>query len=181
MSADSAGILSTSTRIAGADRYLTAIEASKANFGSAGSVILATGTGYADALSASALAGVLDAPLLLTRPGALGDGTLGEIQRLGAKDVYIMGSTAAVSAGVESALKSAGLGVERIAGTDRYGTSAAVAQKVASLEGAAFAKKAFLARGDDFADGLAVSPIAYKNKIPVVLTQSTALAGAAAG
>ncbi|MCL2504083.1 MAG: cell wall-binding repeat-containing protein [Coriobacteriia bacterium] len=169
------------TRVAGADRYATAIEASKADFESADAVIIATGRGYADALSASALAGALDAPLLLTRPDVLSDGIVDEIGRLGARQAYIMGSAAAVSAGVESALISAGFAVERVAGTDRYATSAAVAQKIATLEGTAFTKSAFLARGDDFADGLSASPIAYKNKIPVVLTPPAMLAEDALG
>jgi len=165
------------TRVYGPDRYATAIEVSKENFfpPTTPSVILATGTNYADALSASALAGSLKAPLLLTRPDALSPGVLAEIKRLDVNTVYIMGSAAAVSNAVESSLTGAGLTVERISGVDRYATSAAVAKKVASCEGAAFTKKAFLARGDNFADGLSASPIAYRNKIPVLLTPPTAL------
>ncbi|MCL2503163.1 MAG: cell wall-binding repeat-containing protein [Coriobacteriia bacterium] len=168
------------TRVFGADRFATAIEVSKANFESADSVILATGMNYADALSASALAGSLSAPLLLTRTDALSAGVLAEIERLGAKKVYIMGSSAAVSNAVEASLAGAGLQVERVQGADRYATSAAVAQKVAGLEGTSFAKKAFLARGDNFADGLAASPLAYRNKIPVVLTRPAELSAPAA-
>ncbi|MCL2503580.1 MAG: cell wall-binding repeat-containing protein [Coriobacteriia bacterium] len=170
----------TIVRVYGTDRYTTAIDASVKNFDKADAVILATGMNYADALSASALAGALSAPLLLTRPDALGYGVLNEIERLGADEVWIMGSEAAVSNTVEDALRSAGLGVLRIAGTDRYETSAEIAFAVSGLEGAGFVKKAFLARGDNFADGLAVSPLAYKNKIPVVLTRPTSLSSAAA-
>jgi len=173
LAADSEGSI---TRVAGANRYETAIKTSEKNFASADNVILATGMNYADALSASALAGSLKAPLLLARPDALDSGVLGEIQRLKAKKAYIMGSSAAVSNAVEGSLTSAGLSVERIAGADRYATSAAIASKVASLEGAAFTKKAFLARGDNFADGLSASPVAYKNKVPVILTRSAVLA-----
>ncbi|MCL2503639.1 MAG: cell wall-binding repeat-containing protein [Coriobacteriia bacterium] len=165
----------TIERISGADRYLTAIEASRKNFDSADAVVLATGANYADALSASALAGALNAPLLLTSPGALSDGILPEVDRLGAAEVWIIGSDKAISTAVETSLKSVGLEVERIAGADRYATSAGIASKVAELEGAAFTKKAFLARGDNFADGLAVSPLAYSNKIPVLLTRPNVL------
>ncbi|MCL2502998.1 MAG: cell wall-binding repeat-containing protein [Coriobacteriia bacterium] len=165
----------TITRISGADRYATAIEVSKRNFTSANAVIIATGANYADALSASALAGSLSAPLLLTRTESLSTGVLGEINRLGAKQAYIMGSSAAVSNAVEGLLGEAGINVERIAGADRYATSTAIADKVAELEGTSFAKKAFLARGDNFADGLAASPLAYRNKMPVVLTRPAEL------
>ncbi|MCL2503216.1 MAG: cell wall-binding repeat-containing protein [Coriobacteriia bacterium] len=168
------------TRVSGTDRFATAIEVSKANFTSADAVIIATGMNYADALSASALAGSEKAPLLLTRPDALSPGVLTEIERLGAEKAYIMGSAAAVSNAVEGALTGAGLHVERVYGADRYGTSAAIANKVAELEGPSFAKKAFLARGDNFADGLAVSPLAYKNKMPVVLTRPAELSPSAA-
>ncbi|MCL2503105.1 MAG: cell wall-binding repeat-containing protein [Coriobacteriia bacterium] len=168
------------TRVFGADRFATAIEVSKRNFEGSEAVIIATGMNYADALSASALAGSEKAPLLLTRPDALSPGVLAEIERLGAERAYIMGSPAAVSNAVESALTGAKLQVERIAGTDRYGTSAAIADKVAELEGPSFAKKAFLARGDNFADGLAVSPLAYRNKMPVILTRPAELPSPAA-
>ncbi|MCL2503474.1 MAG: cell wall-binding repeat-containing protein, partial [Coriobacteriia bacterium] len=107
-------------------------------------------------------------------------GVLAEIERLGAKKAYIMGSSAAVSNAVEASLVGVGLQTERIVGADRYATSALTASKVAGLEGTAFAKKAFLARGDNFADGLAASPLAYRNKIPVVLTRPTELSAPAA-
>ena len=170
----------TVSRVYGADRFQTAIEVSKRNFKSADAIILATGMNYADALSASALAGALEAPLLLTKPGALSNGILQEADRLGATEVYIIGSTAAVSGAVEAELSGAGLSVERIAGADRYATSAAIAQKVADLEGEYFIEKAFLTRGDNFADGLAVSPLAYSNRIPVILTQPMSLSAPAA-
>jgi len=173
----------TITRISGDDRYATAIAVSKKNFESADAVIIATGMNYADALSASALAGALKAPLLLTRKDALAPGVIDEIGRLGAGEAWIMGSDAAVSAAVEDALGKAGLEVLRLEGADRYETSAEIAWAVAEIEndeGAGFSKKAFLARGDNFADGLAASPLAYRNKIPVVLTRPTELSWDAA-
>jgi len=160
------------TRPPGKDRIETAIEISRENFPSADAVILATSMDFADALSASALAGSERAPLLLTRKDVLSPGVLDEIERLGADKVYIMGSTAAISANVANSLTSESLEVERIGGYDRYETSALVARKVAFLEGSSFAKKAFLARGDNFADGLSASPVAYINKYPVILTRS---------
>ncbi|MCL2503094.1 MAG: cell wall-binding repeat-containing protein [Coriobacteriia bacterium] len=150
------------TRVSGPDRYGTAIDASKKNFDfeSANAVILATGMNYADVLSTSALAGSLRAPLLLTRPSSLSPGALDEVRRLEASKVYIMGSTAAVSEIVEGLLTDVGLSIERIGGNDRYETSALIANKIASFATGDFAKKALIARGDNFADGLAVSPLA---------------------
>ncbi|MCL2503980.1 MAG: cell wall-binding repeat-containing protein [Coriobacteriia bacterium] len=168
-------------RAAGSNRYETAIEISKANFDRADAVVLATGLNYADALSASGLAGAYDAPLLLTAQGSLSDGVVAEIRRLSASEVIIIGGTAAVSDGVEAALKALpGVSVERISGSDRYATAAAVASKAKGIIGEDFSKKAFLARGDDFADGLSVAPLAYANGIPVLLTRSTDLSAPAA-
>ncbi|MCE5192317.1 MAG: cell wall-binding repeat-containing protein, partial [Actinomycetia bacterium] len=53
------------TEIQGTDRYLTAVEASK-KFGSAATVVVATGETFPDALGGAALAGAVNGPLLLT-------------------------------------------------------------------------------------------------------------------
>ncbi|MCL2504574.1 MAG: cell wall-binding repeat-containing protein [Coriobacteriia bacterium] len=172
------------TRVFGADRFATAIKVSERNFTSADAVIMATGMNYADALSASALAGALKAPLLLTCKDVLGPGVLDEVERLGVSNVCIIGSEAAVSCEVEDALGEAGLGIFRLAGEDRYETSAVIAFMAAAVEeveGAGFSKKAFLARGDNFADGLAASPLTYRNKTPVILTRSASLPWDAGG
>src|SRR5690606_27239650 len=56
------------SRLAGADRYSTAIQISKAQFAdkAASAVVLAPGTDYPDALVAAPLAKATNAPLLLT-------------------------------------------------------------------------------------------------------------------
>ncbi|MCE5190560.1 MAG: cell wall-binding repeat-containing protein, partial [Actinomycetia bacterium] len=51
--------------VQGTDRYLTAVEASK-KFGSAATVVVATGETFPDALGGAALAGAVNGPLLLT-------------------------------------------------------------------------------------------------------------------
>ncbi|MCL2503262.1 MAG: cell wall-binding repeat-containing protein [Coriobacteriia bacterium] len=43
------------------------------------------------------------------------------------------------------------------------------------MGGTGFSKKAFLACGDNFADGLAASPLAYRNKVLVILTRPASL------
>lgn len=167
----------TTDRQAGSDRYTTAMKLSASAYaaGSVNTVVLATGTDFPDALSAAGVAGAYRSPVLLTKPLALPDGLLAEITRLGAHNVVIMGGTGAVGLPVERALTARGLAVTRIAGGNRYSTSAAAADRVALLKGAAFAKTAFVARGDDFADALAVAPFAYSQGFPVLLTKTTSL------
>ncbi|MDP2233267.1 MAG: cell wall-binding repeat-containing protein [Actinomycetota bacterium] len=168
--------LSTSTRAADADRYSTAIAMSSDwPDDSCDTVVLATGRDFPDALSASALAGTYECPLLLTGT-TLRDDVKAEIERLGASTVVIVGGTSAVSQVVQDALPG-GVVADRIAGDNRYHTAELVARKIAAEEGDDFTHQAFIARGDGFADALAVSPFAYSQKIPVLLTKTTSLPG----
>lgn len=164
-------------RIAGADRYRTAaaISAGSFNAGSAPTVVLATGAQFADALSASGLAGAHRSPLLLTPTGSLHAAVTAELTRLGALRVVIVGGDAAVSPVVAEKLRELGYEVTRVSGPTRYDTSAAVAREIARIEGAAFGGEAFIARGDQFADALAAAPLAYARRAPVLLVKSTSL------
>lgn len=53
------------TRMAGKNRYDTSVEISKAGWSASDYVVLATGRNFADALSGSAMARVLSAPIIL--------------------------------------------------------------------------------------------------------------------
>lgn len=166
-------------RVAGTTRYGTAVAACRSSFATASTVILATGSGYADALCASGLAGAYRAPLLLTAPAGLPRETAAEIERLGAEHVVIVGGDEAVGEEVEHDLAGIpGVTFERIAGADRYQTAARIARRVADIEGASFSGLAFIARGDRFADALALSPLAYATVSPILLTRPTTLPGA---
>lgn len=157
------------TRVSGTSRYETALEISRANFGSAGTVVVATGADFPDALAAAGLCGSYQAPLLLTPRDWLAPGILGEIARLGATHVIIVGSDKAVSGPVEAALQSPGRTVERIYGADRISTAAEIGRRIVSHEGGGFVGEVFVARGDSFPDALAASPLAYARKMPTVL------------
>jgi putative cell wall-binding protein len=169
-----------SGRVSGLDRFATSVEVSKQHFGTADTVVIATGREFADGLSGSGLAGVYYAPILLTEPGALPADVAAEITRLGATRAFILGGPVAVGPAVESALVGLGLAVERIGGIDRYETAALIADHVMeSRDGLMFftapLSEAFIARGDLFADALAVAPVAYANRMPVLLVQPDAL------
>lgn len=163
------------TRIWGADRYRTATNISKETFaaGSASTVVLATGRTFPDALSASGLAGTVRGPLLLTAGTGISvePFVLDEVRRVGASRVIIVGGSGAVSEEIERSLGNSGLEVRRIQGPDRYATSAAVAREISASLGANFGRQAIIARGDDFADALAAGPIAYSQRMPLLLTR----------
>lgn len=163
-------------RAAGATRYETAIAASVRAYspGTSRDVVLATGERFPDALASAGLAGALGCPVLLTPRGSIPSAVLAEMSRLGATDIHIVGGPAAVSDAVRSTLVSRGYKTYRYAGQNRYATSAVVADAALTLRSGSPAY-AFVARGDDYADALSVSPVAYQHAYPILLTASTGL------
>lgn len=171
------------TTISNIDRYMTSYSISRANFARSESVVLATGSSYADALAASSLAGALDAPLLLVPKASQGvqmSGLYWELGRLGVRDCYLVGGTGAIPGQIKTWLNGLGYNTTRISGADRYATAAAVAQMVANLAPTAPAT-AFVVRGDDYPDALSCAPYAYSQGIPILLTRPTRLPEATRG
>lgn len=153
------------TRVPGANRETTAMEVAKQVFGTADTVVLVNGYGYADAVSATPLAKALNAPILLTNkvdaPTAELKATLAT---LGAKKVVIVGGTGTVTPAMETALK-ANYTVERIGGASRYETNAEVAKAVLAKTGA---KGGVLVSAEGYADALSVASIAAAKGMPVL-------------
>jgi putative cell wall-binding protein len=160
-------------RVWGSDRYSTSEQIAQNAFRSADTVVVARGDDFPDALSAAALAGIYDAPIVLTRPKDLPSVVSEVLTTLKTKNAIIVGSVRAVSSGVEQQLKSKGIAVERIGGSDRYDTANLIARAVIARGGTK--GKAFIARGDLFPDSLAVSPFAYCGKRPILLVRPTSL------
>ncbi|MFC5791919.1 DUF1524 domain-containing protein [Agromyces tardus] len=156
-------------RLAGADRYATAVAVSARFNPGVPVVYVAAGTNYPDALSASALAGAKSSPLLLVQPTAIPSVVLNEIKRLAPQKIVIAGGVGAVSAGVAAAL-SAIAPVERAAGADRYETSRILAQ-TAGLPSSGIA---YVATGRAFPDALSASGAAGTINAPVLLVDGLA-------
>lgn len=162
------------TRISGANRYDTSAAVSASQWDESDTVVIASGQGFADALGASALAGYYDAPVLLVpRDGAQAE-ILSEIGRLSATNAVIIGGEAAVSSSWEALLENNGVGTSRISGGNRYETAQLCALELASLMDGEVAQ-AFVVSGESYADALAIAPIAFANKIPVLLTADDTL------
>ena len=150
-------------RLAGRNRFLTAVEISKASFETADTVVLAFGMNYADALAGVPLANKLNAPILLTYKDTLDSATLAELVRLKAKKVIILGGTGAINEKVEAELKQNGLETERVAGESRFGTAAAVAEQLTETPEEIFFVYAF-----NFADALSASTVAAIKGAPII-------------
>ncbi|HEX2141552.1 MAG TPA: cell wall-binding repeat-containing protein, partial [Candidatus Limnocylindria bacterium] len=97
------------TRVAGSDRYLTAVKASQAEHAANGpsTVYVATGTAFPDGLTGSPVAGGLPGPLLLVKPYELPSAVATELKRLAPSKVVVLGGTSAISSGVVNAINAA--------------------------------------------------------------------------
>lgn len=159
-------------RVAGTDRYDTAIKVSQQAFPATADVVLvATGLNYPDALAAGPAAAALGGPLLLTDPDSLPTSVRDEIVRLNPANIIVVGGTGAVSASVYAALTPLAPSIERWAGTDRYDTSREIAKK-AFLPGGA--SDVFIATGLNFPDALSAGAVGAGFGNPVLLLDGSA-------
>lgn len=171
-------------RLAGHDRYETAVQIGQSLGRSHETVILATGRNYPDALSVAPFAGRYGIPILFAEGQTLNETTRKALKDWGAKNVIIAGGAGVLSTKTETELKEGmALSVTRLSGEERYLTSLATAQYFARYEpeGNALAnprtgtnartKAAALATGEDFPDALAGAVLAAKLKIPILLVQ----------
>lgn len=158
--------------VAGADRFATSVEASKRSFpDGAEAVVITTGRNWPDALGGTALAGALDAPILLTEIDKMPTAVAEEVERLGATHAYVLGGTRAISGTVITQL--AGMmgreNIVRIAGADRYETADLIAREVIALRGESYDGIAFVATGANFPDALGAAPVARHRAWPILL------------
>ena len=158
-------------RIDGRDRIETAINISRENYKKAKTVIVVRHDLFPDSMTASVLAKLKDAPILLNPTNKLDPRVGAEIKRLGAEEVIIVGGPDSISEKVRGDLKAydKDKDVERIAGVDRYGTSEMVARRVTGITG----KKntGVIASGQVFPDALSVGTFASRDGYPILLVK----------
>ena len=162
------------TRLAGADRYVTAAAISAASYPAGVPVAyVATGADYPDALAAGPMATRAGGPVLLVTANSVPAATVQELQRLRPARIVVLGGSGVVSDGVVAALGSyAGAGgVDRLAGADRYATAAAVS----AATFAADAPVAYVSTGTAFPDALTGGVAAGRGGGPLLLVQPNRL------
>lgn len=155
------------SRIAGQNRYESAAQISREQFTNAKKVIVVNAQKYADALSATTLSDGKYS-ILYTEKDSLPTATRNEIQRLNPVEVYLLGGQQSISSGIENILKKYSNKVTRIAGRDRYETSA----KVAAMSKK---KNVVIASGENFSDPLYASSYAYSNNAKILLSSGKTL------
>lgn len=154
-------------RVAGGDRFETAAAIAATVPTGSPVVYVASGLGFADALTAAAAAAHHGAPLLLVRPDGVPAATAAQLARFAPSMIVVAGGTTAVSATVETQL-AATAPVVRLAGGDRYATAVAIA---ANSFDAPAGGTVHLATGQDFPDALAGSVLAGRTPGPLLLTR----------
>lgn len=161
----------TVVRSGGKDRFEVAVNVARtAPTATGGTVYLADGMNFPDALSAGPAAAKQGAALLVAQPKALPAATRAEIARLKPKKIVVLGGTASVSSTTLAAARAASPGSTaiRLGGADRY----AVAANVAKHAWPNGSPKALIASGTVFWDALSAVPAARVNDAPLLLTNS---------
>lgn len=157
----------------GASRYDTSALIARAAYPSGASIaVLATGENWADALAGSSLAGVLDAPLLLSQRDVIPAVIASALDDLGVRHIVLLGGENALGATVEESVRASGRTVERLGGVTLYDTADLIARRVLSvhaLRGNTWDGRALIATGRSFQDALAASPIAAAKGWPLLL------------
>ncbi len=184
--------------IFGQDRFETSVRISQAIYPdgldgaegvvTTGTVVVASGETWADALVAASVAGVEHAPILLTTQygysynywGPWGyydtSSVVAEVRRLKPERAIIVGGDEAISPTVEEDL-NIWVGTDdvvRLAGATRYETAQLAAAYVADRAPAGD-RTALVSSASSFADALAASPVSWADQLPLYLSSATGL------
>ncbi|MCR4669171.1 MAG: cell wall-binding repeat-containing protein, partial [Clostridia bacterium] len=149
-------------RLAGANRYMTNLLVLNEAGVEGQDMLVASGTGFADALSASAAKRpiLLVGGALTTEQKSYLDVNSGSLTG----EYYIIGGPGAVSQNVETQVAKYGKTI-RLAGGNRYATSIAVAEQFFPES----VDTVVIANGKNFPDGLSGGPIAAAYDAPLIL------------
>ncbi len=153
--------------------------------------ILASGVEFQDAQAASVVSYRTKLPLLLTPPTALSATAVSAIEKLGVRQVVLVGGTLAITNTVEASLVAkTGVSVLRVAGQDYTGTAAELArfEAAGATTGLGWTPghRIMVARGNGFTDGLAGAVLENAHNTttgppgtarPLLLTETPTTAG----
>ena len=172
---DATGVQPSITRLASEDSANTALDIAKQTYAGGKTsewAVIARDDDFADAMSATGLAGALNAPIILAdRQSGLSDSALQQIKALGARKAYIIGGSGAIPANIEEQLKTVDemFASSRVSGENYWDTSLACASKIQQHAGSAASSDVIVAMGTNFQDALSISSFAYKYKLPIYL------------
>lgn len=162
-----------STRIAGRNRQLTAVELSKTLFKHADVVILTSSNKMVDSLAASPKGIAINAPTLFVEKDSIMDEVLQEIKRLNPSKIIIAGGEESISDDVAKQLQQLGIKQQRVAGADRFETAVKLGEEI--RRNSSNKTDVILVNGYNSIDALTAGSLAAKLNIPILLTGSDQL------
>lgn len=156
-------------RLAGTDRHETMRQIVSEGFSQddTDTVVIAKSTDFPDALSVAGLAGIYDAPILITTPEGLTPQAKSTLEDLKPSKIYTMGDSASITEATRAEIVSlTGITPVSLAGADRYATALA-----SYAEGKGnWSDVAIIANGKNYPDALSAAPFAYATKSPILLS-----------
>ncbi len=167
-------------RVEGDNRYATAQKVAERTFeelgvGYGGVVFLATGTNFPDALAAAPLSASGGVPILLVKKDDVPVETIAAFNNIQPGHVVVLGGESAIDRDVFEFFRGYFPGIQRVWGTNRYATAAAVAQFGVNNLGLRWDGVA-IATGANFPDALAGGTAQGLAGSVVMLTDSGSLA-----
>jgi len=160
-------------RLAGSDRYSTAVAISKSAYpqGGARTVYVVTGTNFPDALGAGPAAAAAAGVVLPVSGTGIPAVVAQELKRLAPREIVVVGGSGVVSESVRKQLAGYADTVRRVSGTDRYATAGAVGT---DRFGSGVAG-VLIATGANYPDALAGSAVGAVAGKPILLVQKDSL------
>ncbi len=174
-----AGFNPAATQVSGVDRFDTAAQIATKAFTTATTVVVANGDRAIDAQAGAYVAGLNNAPILLTQKSNVPAYTVDAIKKLGATKAIVLGDSNSVDATALAQMTAAGLTVTVVAGADRFETAADIYNLGTTKSSTVFLARADLLAGQVSPDALAASPLSYDGT-PVLLTNAASLPQATA-
>ena len=160
-------------RLWGNYSYDTSLAITQKAFTESEYAIVARCDDFADAMSATGLAGALNAPVLLSETDRLTPCIGEELTSLGVKTVYLIGGEAALTPQVKNDIESLDIAVNRVAGYASWDTSVECAQTLKEVQKekgiTPQLDAVIVATSYSFSDALSMSSFAYKYQVPIIL------------
>ncbi len=167
--ANDSGIPNVDERLAGQDRYETAVSVSRAGFpNKTAKVFLASGEHFPDALSATTAAAASGGTLLLSKGSEIPQAVKTELTRLAPEEIFLIGGPNTLATSVEQEA-AAFAKVTRIGGKDRYDTSMQLTLRFFPED----SSTVYFATGENFPDALTAGAAAGAFSLPLVLVRGS--------
>jgi putative cell wall-binding protein len=169
------GLTTTISRMSGTDRYEASRNVTANAFVDGATVAyVATGETYPDALSASAAAGSIDAPVILIpgRAATLDPATFELIESLGVTEIRIAGGPASVNVALETQMATIPgvVTVRRLTGPDRFYVSGNTNRDAFTTS-----TRVYLASGLNYPDALSGAAVAGAQNAPLYVIPTTCI------